>query len=70
VPDREEVYVKRAMIAGAAEIVALASAEKLGTVAPFIVGPIGDLTHIITEREVPKEALVAYQAQGIAVICA
>jgi hypothetical protein len=30
--------VKRAMIAGAAEVVALASAEKLGTAALYIVG--------------------------------
>jgi DeoR/GlpR family transcriptional regulator of sugar metabolism len=70
VPDLEEAYVKRAIVASAAEVVALASAEKLGAVAPFIVGPIGDLTHIIVEREVPEQALVAYQAQGIIVISA
>src|SRR5262249_44720742 len=70
VPDLEEAYVKRAMIASAAEVVALASAEKLGTAAPFIVGPIGDLTYIITEREVPTEVLAPYQAQAITVICA
>src|SRR5262245_16479827 len=70
VPDLEEAYVKRAMIAGAAEVVALASAEKLGTVAPYIVGPIGELTYIITEREVPDEVLAPYQAQAITVICA
>ena len=70
VPDLEEAHVKRAMIAGAAEVVALASAEKLGTAAPYIVGPIGDLTHIVTEREIPDEVLAAYQAQGITLICA
>jgi DeoR/GlpR family transcriptional regulator of sugar metabolism len=70
VPDLEEAHVKRAMIAGAAEVVALASAEKLGTAAQYIVGPIGDLTHIVTEREIPGEVLAAYQAQGITLICA
>ena len=70
VPDLEEAHVKRAMIAGAAEVVALASAEKLGTAAPYIVGPIGDLTHIVTEREIPGEVLAAYQVQGITLICA
>jgi DeoR/GlpR family transcriptional regulator of sugar metabolism len=70
VPDLEEAHVKRAMVAGAAEVVALASAEKLGTAAPYIVGPIGDLTHIVTEREVPEEVLAPYQAQGITIICA
>jgi DeoR/GlpR family transcriptional regulator of sugar metabolism len=70
VPDLEEAYVKRAMIAGAAEVVALASAEKLGTAAAYTVGPISDLTHIVTERGIPDEALVAYQAQGITIVCA
>jgi DeoR/GlpR family transcriptional regulator of sugar metabolism len=70
VPDLEEAHVKRAMVAGAAEVLALASAEKLGTAAPYIVGPIGDLTHIVTEREVPEEVLAPYQAQGITIICA
>jgi DeoR/GlpR family transcriptional regulator of sugar metabolism len=70
VPDLEESYVKRAMIDGAAEVVALASAEKLGTVAAYTVGPIGDLTHIVTEREVADETLAAYRAQGITLVCA
>jgi DeoR/GlpR family transcriptional regulator of sugar metabolism len=70
VPDLEEAYVKRAMVAGAAEVVALASAEKLGTVAPYTVGPIDDLTHIVTEREVPEEMLALYRAHGITIICA
>ncbi len=70
VPDLEEALVKRAMIAGAAEVVALASAEKLGTAAPYIVGPISDLTHIVTERGMPDEVLAAYQVQGITLICA
>jgi DeoR/GlpR family transcriptional regulator of sugar metabolism len=70
VPDLEEAHVKRAMIANAAEVVALVSAEKLGTAAPFIVGPIQELTHIITEREIPNEALRPYQAQGITIIYA
>ncbi len=68
VPDLEEAHVKRAMIAGAAEVVALASAEKLGTAAPYVVGPLGDLTHLVTERSVADEALEPYRALGITVI--
>lgn len=64
----EEAYVKRAMIASAAEVVALTSAEKLGTAAPYIVGPISDLTHLVTERSVPDEVLAPYRAQGISII--
>ncbi|HET9918277.1 MAG TPA: DeoR/GlpR family DNA-binding transcription regulator [Ktedonobacteraceae bacterium] len=64
----EEAYVKRAMIASAAEVVALASAEKFGTAAPYIVGSLSDLTHLVTERSVPEEILAPYRAQGIAII--
>ncbi len=66
--DLEEAYVKRAMIASAAEVVAVASADKLGTAAPYIVGPLSDLTHLITERSVPNEVLAPYQALGITIM--
>jgi len=68
VADLEEAHVKRAMIAGAAEVVALASAEKLGAAAPYIVGPLSDLTHLVTERSVPEESLTAYRALGMVVM--
>lgn len=66
--DLEEAYVKRAMIASAAEVVALTSAEKLGTAAPYIVGPLSDLTHLVTERSVPDEVLTPYRALGITIL--
>jgi DeoR/GlpR family transcriptional regulator of sugar metabolism len=68
VPQFEEAHVKRAMIAGAAEVVALASSEKLGTVAPYLVGPLADLTHLVTERALPDEVLAPYRDQGITII--
>ena len=37
--DLEESYVKRAMIANAAEVVAVSSADKLGSAATYVVGP-------------------------------
>ena len=60
--------MKRAMIASAAEVVAVASAEKLGTAAPYIVGPLSDLTHLVTERSVSKEVLAPYRALGITIV--
>lgn len=68
VPDLEEAYVKRAMIASAAEVVALASAEKLGTAAPYIVEPLHALTHLVTEHTVPAAILDLYRVGGITVI--
>jgi DeoR/GlpR family transcriptional regulator of sugar metabolism len=64
----EEAYVKRAMIASSAEVVALTSADKLGTAAPYIVGPLSDLTHLVTEHSVPDEVLAPYRALGITII--
>jgi DeoR/GlpR family transcriptional regulator of sugar metabolism len=66
--DLEEAYVKRAMIASAAEVVALASSEKLGTASPYIIGPLSDLTHLVTERSVPDEVLAPYRALGITIV--
>jgi DeoR/GlpR family transcriptional regulator of sugar metabolism len=67
-PDYEEAQVKRAMIASAAEVAALASAEKLGTAVPYIVGPITELSYLVTERAIPDETLAPYRARGITVI--
>jgi DeoR/GlpR family transcriptional regulator of sugar metabolism len=66
--DLDEADVKRAMIASSAEVVALAPAEKLGMVAPYIIGPLSDLTHLVTERSVTSEELAPYQALGITIV--
>lgn len=66
--DLDEASVKRAMIASAAEVVALTPAEKLDTVAPYIVGPLSDLTHLVTERSVSNEVLAPYRALGITIV--
>jgi DeoR/GlpR family transcriptional regulator of sugar metabolism len=70
VNDLEESYVKKAMIANAADVVAVLSADKLGSAAPFIVGPLGELTHLVTERSCPDAALDAYRAVGVEVVVA
>lgn len=64
----EEVYVKRAMIARSAEVVALVTAEKLSTAAPYVVGPLREITHLITESGVSDEVLEPYRALGITLI--
>lgn len=64
----EESQVQRAMIASSGEVVALASSEKLGTAAPFVIGPITELNQIITDQKISPEALTPYTAQGIEVL--
>jgi DeoR/GlpR family transcriptional regulator of sugar metabolism len=56
------------MVASAAEVVALSSAEKLDTVAPYIIGPISVLTRLVTERSVSEEVLAPYRDQGVVII--
>lgn len=64
----EEAHVKRAMVAGAAEVIALATADKLGAAGPYIVGPISELTHIVTEKNLPEEMIAPYRALGITIV--
>jgi DeoR/GlpR family transcriptional regulator of sugar metabolism len=68
VPDIEERHVKAAMIEGAAEVVALADADKLGTAMPFVVAPLREVTHLVTDAAVDDSALSPYRALGIEVI--
>jgi DeoR/GlpR family transcriptional regulator of sugar metabolism len=70
VMELEESYVKRAMIANAAEVVAVSAADKLGSAAPFLVAPLDELTHLVTERSVPADHVAQYRALGIEVVLA
>jgi DeoR/GlpR family transcriptional regulator of sugar metabolism len=64
----EEAEVKRVLIASSAEVVALTSSDKLGTAAPYIIGPLSELTHLVTERNVPFDLLLPYQQRGVTII--
>ncbi len=64
----EEAQLKRLMIENSAAVVALASADKLGTVAPFVLAPMEALTHLVTEREVTDEVLRPFADAGIRII--
>jgi DeoR/GlpR family transcriptional regulator of sugar metabolism len=65
----EESHVKKAMIANAAEVVAVSSAEKLGSAAPYVIAPIDELTYLVTE-EAAAERLDDYRAAGVEVVVA
>jgi DeoR/GlpR family transcriptional regulator of sugar metabolism len=66
--DMEEAHVKRAMIEQAAEVVAVADVAKLGTAAPYVVGPLSDLTYLVTDAAIAPDVLTPYQEHGITVI--
>jgi DeoR/GlpR family transcriptional regulator of sugar metabolism len=67
VEDAEEREGKRAMIAGAAEVVGLADHDKLGTALPFVVAPLTELTTLVTDAT-DDEVLGPYRALGIEVL--
>jgi DeoR/GlpR family transcriptional regulator of sugar metabolism len=66
----EESYVKRAMIANSAEVVAVSSAEKLGSAGPYVIGPLEELTYLVTEEAASAEQLADYRAAGVEVVFA
>jgi DeoR/GlpR family transcriptional regulator of sugar metabolism len=47
--DHDEAHVKRAMVAASAEVIALATADKLRTAGPWVVAPVADVTHLVTD---------------------
>ena len=67
-PNFEEARVKRAMIESADRVLALASAEKLGTVSSFGVAPASAFTHLVTESAVPDEILDPFRKLGLEVV--
>jgi len=66
VGDRDEAYVKQAMIGASAEVVGLISRGKMGTSLPYLVGPASRLTRLITDAS-DEDVLNPYRSQGIEV---
>lgn len=64
----EEAEVRRVLLGRADRVVGLATADQLGTVAPFGYGPAGALTHLATERGVDDAALAPLRELGIQVV--
>jgi DeoR/GlpR family transcriptional regulator of sugar metabolism len=64
----EEAEVRRVLLGRADRVVGLATADKLGTVAPFGYGPASALTHLVTERAVPDAVLAPFAEAGTQVV--
>ena len=64
--DDEEAQVKRAMVASAGEVIALATANKLGTAGPWVVAQLADLDHLVTDGN--GELTRPYTSVGIDVV--
>lgn len=64
----EEVYVKQAMIKSSAEVVGLVTSDKFGTVASYVVAPVGQLTQLVTDNAATKKMLEPYRKLGITIV--
>jgi DeoR/GlpR family transcriptional regulator of sugar metabolism len=64
----EEARVRAVLLERAGRVVALASREKLGTVAPFAIGPTSAITHLATERATPDELLAPFADLGLSIV--
>ena len=65
--DLEEAHVKRAMVESAADVIALATSDKLRAGSPYLVAPVAELTHVVAEAAAPDELLDPYRALGVTV---
>jgi DeoR/GlpR family transcriptional regulator of sugar metabolism len=65
--DLEEAHVKRAMIAASADVVALATADKLRAGSAYLVAPVAELTHVVAEAAADDDLLDPYRAIGVTV---
>jgi DeoR/GlpR family transcriptional regulator of sugar metabolism len=64
--DDEEAYVKRAMVASAGEVIALATADKLRTASPWVVAQLADIDYLVTDGS--GELTRPYTGAGIDVV--
>jgi len=65
--DLDEAQVKRAMVAASADVIALATSDKLRAGSPYVVAPVAELTHVVAEAAAPDELLDPYRALGVTV---
>ena len=64
--DDEEAHVKRAMVASAGEVIAIATADKLRIASPWVVAQLADIDHLITDGS--DELTRPYTSAGIDVV--
>ena len=65
--DLEEAHVKRALSRSAAETVVLASREKLHAASAYDIAPIGEVSGMVVETDVPEELTAPFERLGISV---
>ena len=65
--DAEEAEFNRRVAERAQAVAAAATTDKLGTAAPFAIGPVSLLTDLIVEADAPDGALAALRRAGVCI---
>ena len=68
--DFEEASVKRALIGQAAEVVVLASAEKLHAASPYVIAPVQAAQTLVVESDTAHAVVAPFKALGLAIFYA
>ena len=68
--DAEEAKIKRAFAEASADVVVLASPEKIGAASPFIIGPATLLTTMIAPAYVNDAQLAPFREIGVDIVLA
>lgn len=63
----EDALVKRAVVAAAAQVVLVATADKLSRSSTFRFGDAADLDHLVTTSDAPEDVLEVFREQGVTV---
>lgn len=66
--DLEEAYVKRALAGSAAEVVVLASAEKINTASAYVIATATTANTIVVERKTSRASTAPLAALGISIV--
>jgi DeoR/GlpR family transcriptional regulator of sugar metabolism len=66
--DLEEAYVKRALLARAAEVVVLASAEKLNAASAYVIAQVTAVNTLIVEGDTPEGVTDSFAGLGVVVL--
>ena len=64
--DHDEAHVKRAMVQVSAEVIALATADKLRTMSPWWVAPLADVSYLVTDAD--EDVTADYTRAGVSVV--
>jgi DeoR/GlpR family transcriptional regulator of sugar metabolism len=68
--DYEESQIKKSMVQASVDTIAVVSADKFGTVVPYSVCTLKEISHLVTEQGVSEEQLLPYRKAEIEILLA